>query len=138
MVDLYRRFDLFVAPSRIESYCVAAVEAQAVGVPVVATAVGGLPGVVLDGTTGTIVPPEDPTAMAEAIAALLDDAPLRLKLGQAARAHVCTHHAWDENVSRMEALYAQLLAGPGRPGFTSISDATPGWARGSRGSTPRA
>ncbi len=111
LVDLYRTFDVFVAPSRIESYCVAAVEAQAVGLPVVATRVGGLPGVVVDGVTGRIVPPEDPEAMAGAIAALLEDPALRATMGQAARAHVAAHHAWDENVSRMEALYVQLLGG---------------------------
>ncbi|MEB3187795.1 MAG: glycosyltransferase [bacterium] len=112
LVELYRTFDMFVAPSRIESYCVAAIEAQAVGVPVVATRVGGLPGVVVDGTTGRIVPPEDPAAMAAAIAELLDDAPLRARMGQAARAHVCTHHSWVENVTRMEALYARILGVP--------------------------
>jgi glycosyltransferase involved in cell wall biosynthesis len=111
LVELYRTFDVFVAPSRIESYCVAAIEAQAMGVPVVATRVGGLPGVVVDGTTGRIVPPEDPATMAAAIAELLDDAPLRARMGQNARAHVCAHHAWAENVSRMEALYARILEG---------------------------
>jgi glycosyltransferase involved in cell wall biosynthesis len=81
----------------------------AVGLPVVATRVGGLPEVVLDGVTGRIVPPEDPDAMAEAIADLLRDDAQRRRLGATAREHVCAHHAWNENVARMETVYAGLI-----------------------------
>ncbi len=71
--DLLASFDVFAYPSRFEGLCLAVIEAQAAGVPVVATPVGGIRETVQDGETGLLVPPDDPQALADAIVRLLDD-----------------------------------------------------------------
>jgi len=80
-----------VVPSRWqEPFGFVALEAGAVGRPVVATDVGGLTGVVVDGVTGLLVPPRDPAALARGIQSLLDDPARADALGQAGRAHAAT------------------------------------------------
>jgi glycosyltransferase involved in cell wall biosynthesis len=74
-----------VVPSRDEAFGLVNLEAMAMGTPVVATATGGIPEVVADGESGLLVPPDDPPALAAAIARLLDDAALRARLGVGAR-----------------------------------------------------
>jgi glycosyltransferase involved in cell wall biosynthesis len=78
-------FDLLVAPSRREALSLTLIEAAAAGVPVVASRIGGVPEVVLDGETGILVPPEDAVSLAAAIDSLITDPALRVRLGQAAR-----------------------------------------------------
>ncbi len=94
-------FDVLAVPSSRESFGVAALEAMNCGVPVVATRVGGLPELVVDGETGRLVPPEDERAMADALLALLRDRECRERMGEAgqARAAACfseakMHSAW--------------------------------------------
>ncbi len=82
--DLMQAADLFVMPSHLEGLCTAAMDAQAAGLPVVATTAGGLPEVVADGRTGRLVPPRDPDALAEAILALLRDRKTRARMAHAA------------------------------------------------------
>lgn len=101
--------DLFVNPSRAESFGVAALEAAASGLPVVASRVGGLPEIVLDGETGVLVPPEDPAALAEALAALIREPERRRALGRAARARAVDRYDWRACAGAMERLYAALL-----------------------------
>ena len=74
-------FDVVVVPSLAEPFGTVAAEAAAAGVPVVASRVGGLPEVVLDGETGLLVEPGDARALSEAVVALLGDAALRDRLG---------------------------------------------------------
>ncbi len=97
--------ELFVNPSRAESFGVAAIEAQACGVPVIASRVGGLPEVVRDGETGVLVPPEDPDAIAAAILALLRDPQRRSAMGRVARAWVRERYDWRANVLEMLDVY---------------------------------
>jgi glycosyltransferase involved in cell wall biosynthesis len=78
-------FDVYVQPSRYEGLCLAVLEAQAAGVPVVATPVGGIRDTVVDGETGLLVPVGDPAAVAAAIRRLLGDRPLALRLAAEAR-----------------------------------------------------
>ncbi len=70
--DLLASFELFAFPSLFEGLCVAVIEAQAAGVPVVATPVGGIRETVEDGVTGFLVPPTDSTALAERIVCCLE------------------------------------------------------------------
>jgi glycosyltransferase involved in cell wall biosynthesis len=102
--------DLFVNPSRAESFGVAALEAAASGLPVVATRVGGLPEVVVHEETGLLVPPEDPAALATALAELIRDPERRRAMGAAARARAVACYDWQACAGVMERIYASLLA----------------------------
>jgi glycosyltransferase involved in cell wall biosynthesis len=96
--ELDRRFraaSVVVCPSRSEGFGVVCAEAMAHGKPVVASAVGGLVGLVQDGETGLLVPPGDPVALRGAIERLLADAPLRARLGRAARARITALCSWE-------------------------------------------
>jgi glycosyltransferase involved in cell wall biosynthesis len=107
--------DLFVNPSRAESFGVAALEAAASGLPVVASRVGGLPEIVVDGETGLLVPPEDPAALAEALAALIRDPERRRALGSAAREYAVARYDWRACARVMEQLYEGVLARQASP-----------------------
>jgi glycosyltransferase involved in cell wall biosynthesis len=86
MPDFWNSVDIAVVPSLYEPFGLVALEALACGVPVVATAVGGLPEIVVDGENGILVPPGDPAALAKALLALLTDERLRLAEGARRRA----------------------------------------------------
>jgi glycosyltransferase involved in cell wall biosynthesis len=103
-----RSLGVFVMPSRAESFGVAALEAQACGVPVVATNVGGLPEVVRDGETGLLVPPNDPRALAEGIQVLLSDPQRRSDMGRAGVTWVRERYLWQASVSEMLGVYARV------------------------------
>jgi glycosyltransferase involved in cell wall biosynthesis len=86
VLRLFRAADASVLPSAWENFPHTVVEALAVGCPVIATAVGGIPEVVRDGENGLLVPPRDPGALASAIERFFGDAELRGRLaGGAAR-----------------------------------------------------
>jgi glycosyltransferase involved in cell wall biosynthesis len=103
-------FDVFVVPSvsDSESFGVAAVEAAACGLPVIASDVGGLPEVVRDGVTGYLVPPRDHGALAERMVALATQPDLRAGLGAAGRDHVVDQYTWERNASLMLDVYSGL------------------------------
>ena len=73
-------------PSRSDNCPLAAIESLAVGTPVVASQVGGIPEIVRDGLDGFLVPPENPAALAAKLEKVITDAELRRKLGGNARA----------------------------------------------------
>jgi len=108
VADILRGSDVFLLPSETESFGLAALEAMACAVPVLASAVGGLPEVVVDGETGFLTPVGDTGAMtAHAIRLLRDDA-LHARLGAAA-AHRALEFAADRIVPRYERLYEDVL-----------------------------
>ena len=100
--------DLFVLPSLNEGMGRALVEAMAVGSPVVATRVGGIPDVVADCTTGLLVPPRDDRALAEAILTLLRDRSRRAAYGEAARRYVDGRFDIETMVHNIERLYDEV------------------------------
>jgi len=104
--------DLFALASNWEGMPIAVVEAMAAGLPVAATAVGGVPELVGHGATGLLVPPGDTPALADALALLARDPVLRRELGRAAR-----ERAQCFGLDRMIGAYAQLFerlaGGPG-------------------------
>ncbi len=104
--------DLFANPSRAESFGVAALEAAASGLPVVASSVGVLPEVVVEGETGLLVPPEDPAALAAALSSLLHDPERRRTMGRAARARAVARYDWQSCARAMERLYESMVAVP--------------------------
>jgi N-acetyl-alpha-D-glucosaminyl L-malate synthase BshA len=101
--------DVFLLPSSQESFGLAALEAMACGVPVIASGVGGLPEVIADGRTGYVCDPADGRAMAERALALLDDPPRRDEMARAAAADVRARFSVNAIVPRYEALYEQVL-----------------------------
>lgn len=100
---------VFAMPSRAESFGVAALEAQACGVPVVATRVGGLPESVAEGVSGLLVPPDDPAALAQALLTLLDDPRRAAGMGRAGRDWVRERYDWQHNVAQMLAVYERVV-----------------------------
>ena len=103
--ELLQGFDLFVLSSLSEGYSMALLEACAVALPIVATAVGGNGEIVRDGGTGRLVPPGDPTALANAMLVLLRDPAQALALGQAARAWVEQHGSLEAMAMRYASIY---------------------------------
>ena len=87
----------------------ALLEAMAAGLPVVATAVGGTPEVVVNGVTGILVPPRDPNTLAQAVTRLLRDPALRRKMGRAGRERVERFFSVERMVRATEALYEELV-----------------------------
>jgi glycosyltransferase involved in cell wall biosynthesis len=101
--------DLFVLSSRWEGNPLSVMEAMAAGLPVVSTAVGGVPELVREGETGLLVPSGDAAALARALQALVDDPARREAMGKAARQHAITHFDIRHTVRQYETLYERLL-----------------------------
>jgi N-acetyl-alpha-D-glucosaminyl L-malate synthase BshA len=108
-VELLQMADVFLMPSESESFGLAALEALSCGVPVVASRVGGVPEVVLDGQVGYLAPVGDVAAMAERVLQILSDPELHGRLSRAARAHALAHYQAGPAVDRYLALYRRLL-----------------------------
>lgn len=104
----------FVLPSRHEAFGLVNLEAMAAGKAVVATRVGGVPEVVADGESGCLVPPEDVSALAGALARVANDADLRARLGAAGRRRV-ELFAWPTVVKSYLAVYERVVGHPIRP-----------------------
>jgi glycosyltransferase involved in cell wall biosynthesis len=107
---LYERAAVVAVPSHREGFGVACLEAMAYGRPVVATAVGGLLDLVVDGETGLLVPPRDVPALRAGLERLLGDAELRKHLGAAARERVREHFAWPAVTDATIEAYEAALA----------------------------
>ena len=109
VADILRASDAFVLSSRWEGNPMSVMEAMAAGLPVVSTAVGGVPELVRDGETGLLVPSEDTGALAQAIQALVDNPARRQAMGVAARQHAVASFDIRHTVRGYEQLYEALL-----------------------------
>jgi D-inositol-3-phosphate glycosyltransferase len=110
LADLYREADVFVLPSRSgEGFGLVALEAMASGLPVVATASGGVVDIVTDGVNGLLVPPNDVTALADALTRVVDDAPLRARLAREAVASARAS-SWDASIDALEDTLVEVLS----------------------------
>ena len=110
---LYNAADLFVLASRrhdllVEGFGIAIAEASACGLAVVGGREAGVPDAVRDGETGVLVDPYDAAAVARAVIRLLDDVPLRRRLGEAGRHAVETYYNWDRVITDIGALDAEF------------------------------
>ena len=114
MAPIYAALDIFLMPSLWEGFGLVLLEAMAQGVPVVGSAVSAIPEVVADGETGLLVPPRDPVALAEALAALLADPARRAAMGAAGRARLEAEFSPARMVGATAALYERLAAIKGR------------------------
>lgn len=107
------RFDMLVSSSHIETFGRTLVEAMAMGKPIVATAVGGVPEVVADGEVGFLVPAGDANALAKKISLLVEDDDLRQTMGQKGRQRVLEHFDVRTITRRWEQTYELLLLDQG-------------------------
>ncbi len=103
------RWDIFVMPSLEEGFPIAALDAMAAGLPVVASAVGGVPELIEDGKAGWLVPPQDAEALADRLRPLLSDPDLRLSMGSAGYARVRDHFSAAQMTEQFARLYDELL-----------------------------
>jgi glycosyltransferase involved in cell wall biosynthesis len=106
---LYGAAAVVACPSRREGFGVTCLEAMAHGRPVVASAVGGLLDLVIDGETGLLVPPRDPQALRAALQRLLADRELRVKLGAAARERAQADFSWERVTSALMRAYEDTV-----------------------------
>lgn len=124
--------DVCVSPSLTEGLPGALAEALALGVPVVATDVGGVRDLVDDGRTGLLVPPADPDAIASAVERLLADPAFAQRLSEQGRAEVALRHEASRVFEVYRAEYVRALATRGEPHDAPAGAATAQSARAGR------
>ncbi|HOP07593.1 MAG TPA: glycosyltransferase [candidate division Zixibacteria bacterium] len=112
--DFLQDHHFMVMPSLKEAFGVAVLETSANGRAVIASDVGGVPEVLIDGETGLLVPPNDSDYLAAAILRLASDDDLCRKLGQAGRRMVADKFTWDESLDMMSDLYERLISDGGK------------------------
>lgn len=110
--DLLQAADAVLLTSRSEGVPQAITQALGLGKPVVATAVGGVPELVIDGETGLLVPSERPDLTAQALLRLAREPELAARLSQGARAHARQHYSLEAMLDATERLYAGILNRP--------------------------
>lgn len=109
VIDLMNSFDLFVLPSFGEGLPVVILEAMAAGKPVIATSVGGNSEVVLDGETGTIIPPEDPEALTKAVIYHLENPEISKEMGRKGYDRVKENFTKKQMVEKTFQIYEEVL-----------------------------
>jgi glycosyltransferase involved in cell wall biosynthesis len=110
LVELYQRADVFCLPTRGDCLPMVLSEAGAAGLPLISTAVAGIPEIVRDGETGLVVPPDDDAALAHALHSLVRAPELRHRLGAAARALVEREFDAQKNTHRLVELLTATAA----------------------------
>jgi len=108
MPALYASADIVVVPSRYESLGISILEAMAMGKPVIASRVGGIPDLIEDGQDGLLIPPEDYVSLAEAIMNLADNPDRRKEIGENAR-RKAMQFSWDRVAERLIKVYESSL-----------------------------
>lgn len=109
LAEAYVDADLFALSSRWEGLPYVILEAMSFGLPVVSTAVDGIPEAVVDGVTGALVPPENPPALGRALNGLLSDPARRRSFGEAGRVRAATEFTLDDMIERLCGVYSDLL-----------------------------
>jgi glycosyltransferase involved in cell wall biosynthesis len=109
---LIERLDVLAVSSITDGSPLVVLEAMGVGVPVVGTAVGGIPDQVRDGRDGLLVAPRDADGLAAALASVLADGALRRRLGESARRRAAQQFSYEAFLARVEGVYASVAAMP--------------------------
>jgi glycosyltransferase involved in cell wall biosynthesis len=105
------RWQIFILPSQEEPFGIVGLEAMASGLPVIASAIEGLPEVVCHGITGWLVPPADPEKLAERLRLLLLDPQMRRAMGTAAESRAREHFSARGMAARITEIYDEVLDG---------------------------
>jgi len=108
LVRCYGETDVYVSPALSDAFPMTIPEAMASGVPVVATAVGGVPEAVVPGKTGVLVDPADAPALARELCRLLDDRELQKSMGKAARERAVERFAWEKIAESLLERYGSM------------------------------
>ena len=109
ITELINAFDLFVLPSFVEGLSVVILEAMAAKKPVITTSVGGNPEIVIDGETGTLIPPEDPDKLAEAIIYHLENPEISKKMGEMGYERVGIYFSLSQMLDKVMNIYKEVL-----------------------------
>jgi starch synthase len=113
--ELWRAADVFAMPTRGEAFGMVFQEAAAAGLPAVGTRINAIPEIVQHGATGLLVPPADPRALADALGRLIADAPLRTRMGAAARARIEQVASFDRYAAMLGGILREVVTrGKGR------------------------
>ncbi|MDQ3795292.1 MAG: glycosyltransferase family 4 protein [Actinomycetota bacterium] len=120
--ELMRSLDVLVVPSLTEGSPLVTLEAMAAGIPVVASAVGGIPDQIRHDKEGLLVPPGDTDAIGDALLALLRDPDKARRLGEAGRRRAAAHFSHATMVWQIEGVYRDVL---GRPAAQSVTPGEP-------------
>jgi glycosyltransferase involved in cell wall biosynthesis len=107
--EMLSLFDIFVMPSRQEGLGLSIMEAQAAGVPVIASRVGGIPGLIEDGRTGILVEPENVQALSSAVIELIKSRPRSRAIGLSGRDFIQMTHSSDCMVEKTIAVYQNFV-----------------------------
>jgi|GEM_PF-5151165 glycosyltransferase involved in cell wall biosynthesis len=113
--DLFREYsaaDMFVFPSRRESFGLVLAEAMALGLPIVSTLSGAIPEVVQDGENGILVPPDNPEELAKAVISLLDSPDKMDEMSRKGRERVELDFTWKKAAERVLNCYKELIDAP--------------------------
>jgi alpha-maltose-1-phosphate synthase len=108
-IELYSNCSVFACPSVYEPFGIINLEAMACERPVVASAVGGIPEVVVPERTGLLVPPASPQALADALNHVLRDRAMARRMGRAGRRRVEEHFSWSSIAAKTQHMYHELL-----------------------------
>jgi glycosyltransferase involved in cell wall biosynthesis len=108
--ELVRALDVLLLPSWEEPFGRALIEAMALGVPVIATNVGGPPEIVEEGREGYLLPPREPRAWAQAIGRLAESPECRVEMGRAGRRRVEREFTVERHVTAIGAVYERAVA----------------------------
>jgi len=109
VAQYYQAADLYLQPSRVDTFPTTVLEALASGIPVVATAVGGIPEQIVEGKTGFLVPPGDAGAMAGWVLNLLGNEGFRLQMGREAAEDAARRFSLERMVRDYLAFYREIL-----------------------------
>jgi glycosyltransferase involved in cell wall biosynthesis len=107
--DFYAAADAFCLPSFAEGLPVVLMEAMAMKIPCVSTHIAGIPELIRNGLDGLLVAPSDLDALVEALAKLMDDGALRVRMGCSGRARIVEHYDLRRNVDKLAAIFAERV-----------------------------
>jgi glycosyltransferase involved in cell wall biosynthesis len=122
MPELFRSADLVLCTPWYEPFGIVPIEAMASGVPVVASAVGGLTDTVVDGVTGLHVPPRRPAALRDAVRLLLADPARRSAMSIAGRDRVIARYTWDRVAAETARVYDRVRREQAEPDWRQPQD----------------